>query len=73
LQVKNFIKIYPKVKHGWTVRYNDSDATAVKAANESHKDMLRVLLYDPQNLLFLRPRINLNKIIVVFLIKDKNK
>ncbi|XP_059439668.1 endo-1,3;1,4-beta-D-glucanase-like [Corylus avellana] len=42
-KVKNFIKIYPKVKHGWTVRYNDTDATAVKAANEAHKDMLHWL------------------------------
>ncbi|GLT71448.1 hypothetical protein SLA2020_434640 [Shorea laevis] len=42
-KVKNLIKIYPKVKHGWTVRYNDSDATAVKAANEAHKDMLHWL------------------------------
>ncbi|XP_059439518.1 endo-1,3;1,4-beta-D-glucanase-like [Corylus avellana] len=39
-KVKNFIKIYPNVKHGWTVRYNDTDATAVKAANEAHKDLL---------------------------------
>ena len=40
LQVKNFIKIFPKVKHGWTVRYNESDVTTVEAAKEAHKDML---------------------------------
>ncbi|KAB1203202.1 hypothetical protein CJ030_MR8G001894 [Morella rubra] len=42
-KVDNFIKIFPKVKHGWTVRYNDSDPTAVKAAEESHQDMLHWL------------------------------
>ncbi|KAK9984120.1 hypothetical protein SO802_033645 [Lithocarpus litseifolius] len=39
-KVNNFIKIFPKVKHGWTVRYNETDIPTVKAANEAHKDLL---------------------------------
>ncbi|KAL5163569.1 Endo-1,3-1,4-beta-D-glucanase [Glycine soja] len=35
-----FVKIFPKVSHGWTVRYNPEDAEAVKAAEEAHQDML---------------------------------
>ncbi|KAF5455083.1 hypothetical protein F2P56_024696 [Juglans regia] len=42
-KVDNFIKIFPNVKHGWTVRYNDTDPVAVKAAEESHQDMLHWL------------------------------
>ncbi|XP_050264004.1 endo-1,3;1,4-beta-D-glucanase-like [Quercus robur] len=38
-KIENRIKIFPKVQHGWTVRYNDSDSTAVKAAIEAHIDM----------------------------------
>jgi len=39
-KVNNFIKIFPKVKHGWTIRYNETDIPTVKAANEAHKDLL---------------------------------
>ncbi|XP_040873401.1 carboxymethylenebutenolidase homolog isoform X3 [Glycine max] len=39
-QVDCFVKIFPKVSHGWTVRYNPEDAEAVKAAEEAHQDML---------------------------------
>ncbi|XP_010532707.1 PREDICTED: endo-1,3;1,4-beta-D-glucanase-like [Tarenaya hassleriana] len=38
--VKSYVKIYPNVEHGWSVRYEESDAEAVKAAEEAHKDML---------------------------------
>ncbi|WJX96013.1 carboxymethylenebutenolidase [Trifolium repens] len=38
--VASFVKIFPKVSHGWTVRYNPEDAEAVKAANEAHQDLL---------------------------------
>ena len=39
-KVDNFVKIYPGVKHGFTVRYNDTDTFVVKSAEESHQDML---------------------------------
>ncbi|KHN03434.1 Endo-1,3(4)-beta-D-glucanase [Glycine soja] len=36
-----FVKIFPKVSHGWTVRFNPKDAETVKAAaEEAHQDML---------------------------------
>ncbi|KAI7739549.1 hypothetical protein M8C21_014553 [Ambrosia artemisiifolia] len=38
--IDNFVKIYPGVVHGWTVRYNDDDEHVVKSAMESHADML---------------------------------
>ncbi|XP_010488428.1 PREDICTED: endo-1,3;1,4-beta-D-glucanase-like [Camelina sativa] len=39
-EVKIFVKIFPSVKHGWTVRYNENDPFEVEAAEEAHKDML---------------------------------
>ncbi|KAM4116142.1 hypothetical protein ACJW30_02G028400 [Castanea mollissima] len=36
----SFVKIYPGVAHGWTVRYNVEDESAVKSAEEAHLDML---------------------------------
>uniref|UniRef100_A0A7N2LUB2 Dienelactone hydrolase domain-containing protein n=1 Tax=Quercus lobata TaxID=97700 RepID=A0A7N2LUB2_QUELO len=36
----SFVKIYPGVAHGWTVRYNVDDESAVKSAEEAHLDML---------------------------------
>ncbi|XP_071697270.1 endo-1,3;1,4-beta-D-glucanase-like [Rutidosis leptorrhynchoides] len=38
--VDNFVKIYPGVVHGWTVRYKDDDEHSFKCAMESHLDML---------------------------------
>ncbi|KAL8210947.1 hypothetical protein R6Q57_005384 [Mikania cordata] len=38
--VDNFVKIYPGLVHGWTVRYKDDDEHAVKSAMEAHADML---------------------------------
>ena len=38
--VDGFVKIFPGVAHGWTVRYNAEDAGAVKCAEEAHQDML---------------------------------
>ncbi|XP_031389454.1 endo-1,3;1,4-beta-D-glucanase-like isoform X2 [Punica granatum] len=38
-EVDSFVKIFPKVSHGWTVRYNAGDAEAVKCAEEAHLDM----------------------------------
>ncbi|KAI4317730.1 hypothetical protein L6164_025577 [Bauhinia variegata] len=34
------VKIFPKVSHGWSVRYVDEDAEAVKAAEEAHQNLL---------------------------------
>ena len=39
-EIDSYVKIFPKVAHGWTVRYNVEDAEAVKAAEESHENML---------------------------------
>lgn len=39
-EVDSFVKIFPGVKHGWTVRYNVEDESAVKSAEEAHTDML---------------------------------
>ncbi|KAK7363692.1 hypothetical protein VNO77_05843 [Canavalia gladiata] len=39
-EVPSFVKIFPKVSHGWTVRYNTEDAEAVKVAHEAHQDLL---------------------------------
>ncbi|KAF7813744.1 endo-1,3-1,4-beta-D-glucanase-like [Senna tora] len=38
--VDGHVKIFPKVVHGWTVRYNEDDPEAVKPAEEAHQDML---------------------------------
>lgn len=40
VQVASFVKIFPKISHGWAVRYNAEDAEAVKVAEEAHRDML---------------------------------
>ncbi|KAK9288760.1 hypothetical protein L1049_017224 [Liquidambar formosana] len=39
-EVDSFVKIFPGVKHGWTVRYDAEDPAAVKCAEEAHQDML---------------------------------
>lgn len=38
--VKSFVKIFPDVKHGWTVRYDETNEIAVEQANEAHSLML---------------------------------
>lgn len=38
--VGHFVKIFPGVAHGWSVRYNHDDAAAVKSAEEAFADML---------------------------------
>ncbi|KAK7363691.1 hypothetical protein VNO77_05842 [Canavalia gladiata] len=40
LGIDCYIKVFPKVSHGWTIRYNVEDAMAVKAAVEAHQNML---------------------------------
>ncbi|WMV47466.1 hypothetical protein MTR67_040851 [Solanum verrucosum] len=39
-EVDRFVKIYPGVSHGWTVRYNVEDKKTVQSAEEAHQDML---------------------------------
>ncbi|PKA50454.1 Endo-1,3(4)-beta-D-glucanase [Apostasia shenzhenica] len=39
-EVDSFVKIFSGVAHGWTVRYDVSDAAAVEKAEESHRDMI---------------------------------
>ncbi|TQD72037.1 hypothetical protein C1H46_042433 [Malus baccata] len=39
-EVKSHVKIFPKVSHGWTVRYNVEDKAACKSAEEAHQDLL---------------------------------
>nr|ACG32824.1 endo-1,3;1,4-beta-D-glucanase precursor [Zea mays] len=38
--VGHFVKIFPGVAHGWSVRYSLDDAAAVKSAEEAFADML---------------------------------
>ena len=40
MQVDFHVKMFPKVAHGWTVRYSVEDEVAVKKAEEAHQDML---------------------------------
>ncbi|XP_076925333.1 endo-1,3;1,4-beta-D-glucanase-like isoform X1 [Bidens hawaiensis] len=39
-KVNNFVKIYPGVAHGWTVRYKDDVEAEVKCAEEAHQDLV---------------------------------
>ncbi|KAJ6815117.1 endo-1,3,1,4-beta-D-glucanase-like [Iris pallida] len=39
-EVKSFVKIFPGVPHGWSVRYKDDDEFALKSAEEAFQDML---------------------------------
>jgi dienelactone hydrolase len=39
LQIGYFVKIFPGVSHGWTVRYDINDAASVKNAEEALTDM----------------------------------
>lgn len=43
-QVKSHVKIFPKVSHGWTVRYSVEDEAACKSAEEAHQDLLKWFL-----------------------------
>ncbi|KAH9614680.1 hypothetical protein KSS87_014271 [Heliosperma pusillum] len=39
-EVDGFVKIFPGVAHGWSVRYNPEDPSTLKSAEEAHQDML---------------------------------
>ncbi|CAI8610502.1 unnamed protein product [Vicia faba] len=38
--IQVFVKMFSKVSHGWTVRYNPEDAEEAKAVEEAHQDLL---------------------------------
>uniref|UniRef100_K3Z8J5 Dienelactone hydrolase domain-containing protein n=1 Tax=Setaria italica TaxID=4555 RepID=K3Z8J5_SETIT len=38
--VGHFVKVFPGVSHGWSVRYSHDDAAAVKSAEEALADMI---------------------------------
>ena len=40
MQVDFNVKVFPKVAHGWTMKYRVEDEEAVKKADEAHQDML---------------------------------
>lgn len=39
-EINSFVKIFPGVAHGWSVRYKEDDESAVKSAKEALEDML---------------------------------
>ncbi|XP_052171457.1 endo-1,3;1,4-beta-D-glucanase-like [Diospyros lotus] len=39
-EISSYVKVYPGVGHGWTIRYKDDDEKAIKAAEEAYHDML---------------------------------
>ncbi|XP_073307536.1 endo-1,3;1,4-beta-D-glucanase-like [Primulina huaijiensis] len=39
-EINCFVKIFPGVAHGWSVRYKEEDEHSVKSAEEAHSDML---------------------------------
>ncbi|CAA3021244.1 endo-1,3 1,4-beta-D-glucanase-like [Olea europaea subsp. europaea] len=39
-EVDAFVKVFPGVSHGWSVRYKDNDEATKKCAEEAQKDML---------------------------------
>ncbi|XP_078149013.1 endo-1,3;1,4-beta-D-glucanase-like isoform X1 [Carex rostrata] len=39
-EVDSHVKIFPGTEHGWTIRYDVDDKTAVEKADEAEKDML---------------------------------
>lgn len=39
-KVDNFIKVFPGVVHGWTLRYKAGDERRVKSAEEAHQNMI---------------------------------
>lgn len=40
IQIAHFVKIFPGVSHGWTVRYKSEDTAAVKSTEEALADMV---------------------------------
>ncbi|MCO5571293.1 hypothetical protein L7F22_025031 [Adiantum nelumboides] len=42
-KIKSFVKIYPGVAHGWTIRYNPDNPEEVAAAEEAQRKMIEWL------------------------------
>ena len=40
VQIDSYVEIFPNVSHGWTVRYDPKDPSAVKAADKAHQIMI---------------------------------
>ncbi|KAJ4831168.1 hypothetical protein Tsubulata_025740 [Turnera subulata] len=38
-EIDSYVKVFPGVVHGWSIRYKDGDERAVKSAEEAQKDM----------------------------------
>ncbi|XP_048129648.1 endo-1,3;1,4-beta-D-glucanase-like [Rhodamnia argentea] len=43
-EFESYVKIFPGVSHGWSVKYDDANEFAVKSAKEAHEDMLNWFL-----------------------------
>ncbi|EXB95848.1 hypothetical protein L484_010047 [Morus notabilis] len=43
-EIDSFVKIYPGVAHGWTIRYDVRNEAACKRADEAHRDLLAWLI-----------------------------
>nr|POF20267.1 hypothetical protein CFP56_49182 [Quercus suber] len=39
-RVDGYVKIFPKVAHGWTLMFSVEDVAAVNSAEEAHQDLL---------------------------------
>ncbi|KAL2960031.1 hypothetical protein AAZX31_17G018200 [Glycine max] len=39
-EIDSYVEIFPNVSHGWTVRYDPKDPSAVKAADKAHQIMI---------------------------------
>ncbi|XP_039157171.1 endo-1,3;1,4-beta-D-glucanase-like [Eucalyptus grandis] len=43
-EFESYVKIFPGVSHGWSVRYDDDNEFVVKSAEEAHEDALNWFL-----------------------------
>ncbi|KAJ4831165.1 hypothetical protein Tsubulata_025736 [Turnera subulata] len=43
-EIDSYVKVFPGVAHGWSIRYKDGDERAVKSAEEAQEDMLDWLI-----------------------------
>ncbi|XP_050236104.1 endo-1,3;1,4-beta-D-glucanase-like [Mercurialis annua] len=39
-EINSYVKIFPGVSHGWSIRYDTEDESSVRSAEEAQKDML---------------------------------
>ncbi|KAI4304102.1 hypothetical protein MLD38_039658 [Melastoma candidum] len=43
-EFESYVKIFPRVPHGWSMRYKEDDEFAIKSAEEAHQDTLNWFL-----------------------------